>query len=254
NAPGWGFLFGSQNDILERASRNGWLTGDPLQTNMYTKTYAENISATATLEPFKGMRINLSSTRVDNYNYSASMDFNPVTNQLESVPPYSTGNYTVSHIAIRSSFKSSGELFRKFEENRQWASQELGRQTGQGTGTGSADGFGSAQQDVVVNAFLKTYFDYEVKDMKLGNRPKFPLPNWRVSYNGLSSLLGLEDIIPNIDINHMYQSQYVIGGYTSVLRYNEQDGVPTERDISDNFLPKDQYHQISLIDRFVPLI
>lgn len=254
DAPGWGFIFGSQSNILERAARNGWLTSDPMQTNMYTKTYAENISATAALEPIKGLRINLSSTRVDNYNYSASMEFNPVTNQLESITPYSTGNYSVSQIAIRSSFKSSDALFRKFEENRLLASQELGRKTGQSPSGDFADGFGAAQQDVVVNAFLKTYLNVDVKDMKLGNRPKFPLPNWRLSYNGLSKLLGLEEIIPNIDINHMYQSQYVIGGYTSVLRYEEQNGIPTERDINNNFLAKNQYQQISLIDRFVPLI
>jgi cell surface protein SprA len=52
----------------------------------------------------------------------------------------------------------------------------------------------------------------------------------------------------------MYQSQYIIGGYTSVLRYDELNGVPTERDINDNFLPKNLYTQITLVDRFVPLI
>jgi cell surface protein SprA len=255
DAPGWGFIFGSQSDILAKAVRQGWLSSDPLQTSMYTRTYAENISATAALEPFKGVRINLSSSRIDNYNYSASMEFNETTNQLESVTPYTTGNYTISQIAIRTSFRNSDELFRKFEENRMVVSEELGKQIGQTiVGTSYADGFGSAQQDVVVNAFLKTYLNKDISDIKLGNKPSFPLPNWRISYNGLSNLLGLEDIISNIDINHMYQSQYIIGGYTSVLRYDELNGVPTERDINDNFLPKNLYTQITLVDRFVPLI
>src|SRR5690606_19541109 len=83
NAPGWGFIFGSQEDILTKAANNGWLSGDPMQTSMYTKTYAENLSATANLEPVKGLRINLSSTRVDNYNYSSTMEFDPVTRKLE---------------------------------------------------------------------------------------------------------------------------------------------------------------------------
>ncbi len=254
NAPGWGFLFGSQENILIKAANSGWLSGDPLQTNMYTKTYAENFSATANLEPIKGLRINLSSTRVDNYNYSSTMEFNPVTKQLESTTPFTTGNYTISQIAIRTSFKNSDELFRKFEENSLLASQELGQQTGQGTTSTFADGFGKAQQDVVVNAFLSTYLGQDISDTKLNNQPRIPLPNWRITFNGLSTLLGLEDIISSIDLNHSYQSQYVIGGYSSVLRYQEMNGIPTEKDVNDNFLPKDQYSQITLVDRFVPLI
>ncbi|WP_240894416.1 cell surface protein SprA [Parapedobacter sp. SGR-10] len=253
-APGWGFIFGSQADILTKAANNGWLTGDPMQTNMYTKTYAENFSATANLEPLKGLRINLSSTRVDNYNYSATMEFNPSTGQLESTTPFMTGNYTVSQIAIRTSFKNSDELFRKFEENALLVSQELGRKTGQGETPSFADGFGKTQQDVVVNSFLMTYLGKDITDINLNKQPRAPLPNWRISFSGLSALLGLEDFISSIDLNHSYQSQYIIGGYSSVLRYEEVNNIPTEKDVNGNFLPKNQYNQITLVDRFVPLI
>src|SRR5690606_17335796 len=118
NAPGWGFLLGSQSDILERALRNNWVTGDTLQTQMYTKTYAENLSLVANLEPIKGLRIDLTFNRIDNYNTSTTTQFNPVTGDLESVSPYTTGNYSITQLAIRSAFKDHNELFRSFEENR----------------------------------------------------------------------------------------------------------------------------------------
>src|SRR5690606_39795123 len=111
--------------------------------------------------------------------------------KLESTTTYMTGNYTISQIAIRTSFKNSDELFRKFEENSLLASQELGHQTGQGTTPTYADGFGKAQQDVVVNAFLATYLGQDISDAKLNNLPRIPLPNWRITFNGLSALLGL---------------------------------------------------------------
>jgi cell surface protein SprA len=257
NAPGWGFLFGGQGDILDKAARNGWLSSDTLQTNMYTKTFAENISVVANLEPIKGLRVDLTMSRIDNYNLTSAIQFNATTGQLESASPYVTGNYTVSQIAIRTSFKNSDALFQKFEEHRQAISQRLGEKNINSVGQSAdfyADGYSKTQQDVVVNAFLATYLGKDADQAKQGIKPTFPLPNWRISYNALANVLGIQDFISSININHAYQSQYIIGGYTSTARYEEADGMPFARDANQNFLPKNQYGQISIIDRFVPLI
>ena len=257
NAPGWGFLFGGQEDILDKAARNGWLSSDTLQTNMYTKTFAENISVVANLEPIKGLRVDLTMSRIDNYNLTSAIQFNATTGQLESASPYVTGNYTVSQISIRTSFKNSDALFQKFEEHRQAISQRLGEKNINSVGQSAdfyADGYSKTQQDVVVNAFLATYLGKDADKAKQGIKPTFPLPNWRISYNALANVLGIQDFISSININHAYQSQYIIGGYTSTARYEEADGMPFARDANQNFLPKNQYGQISIIDRFVPLI
>lgn len=257
NAPGWGFILGSQSSILNRAIRNNWITSDTLQTQMYTKTYAENISVVANLEPFKGLRIDLSSSRIDNYNYAATTQFNASTGNLESVTPYTTGNYSITQIAIKSAFKDHNALFLAFEENRALASAKLAEHNLNSVGEDAdyyADGFGKAQQDVVINSFLATYLGKDINGSKLGNKPKFPLPNWRITYNRLANLLGLTDFVTSIAISHAYNSIYAVTGYNSVLRYVENDGMPSARDVNSNFLPQFQYDQVSIIDQFVPLI
>lgn len=257
NAPGWGFLLGSQSSILDKAIMNDWISKDSLQTQMYTKTYAENISMMANLEPVTGLRIDLIFNRIDNYNYAATTQFNSTTGAMESVTPYRTGNYSITQIAINSAFKDHNELFRLFEESRVAISMRLAEGNLNSVGVDRdayADGYGRTQQDVVVNSFLATYLGKDIEASKINNKPKFPLPNWRVSYNQLASILGVTDFITSIGLTHAYSSLYAISGYNSVLRYKENDGMPSERDINKNFLPEFQYEQVSIIDQFIPLI
>ncbi len=257
NAPGWGFILGSQSNILNRAIANSWVSTDSLQTRMYTKTYAENLSLVANVEPFRGLRIDFIFNKIDNYNYSAATQF---TSQglLESISPYRTGNYSITQIAINSAFRNHTELFQRFEENRVIISARLA------AGNPNAvdyldpemftDGYGKAQQDVVVNAFLTTYLGHDVNGSKLNKKPSIPLPNWRISYNQLANILGITDVITSIALTHAYSSLYSISGYNSVLRYKETDGMPSERDANNNFLPEYQYDQVSILDQFIPLI
>jgi len=259
NAPGWAFLFGSQADILSKAIRNEWVSTDSLQTQMYTRTYAENLSLVGNLEPVKGLRIDLTANRIDNYNTSATTGINPSTGRLESLSPYTTGNYSITQIAIRSAFTNHEELFRRFEESRAAISAKLGEGNLNSVGIDAenyADGYGKAQQDVVVNAFLSTYMGKpNAAGIDLNRKPTVPLPNWRISYNQMASLLGLpEDVVTSAGITHAYSSVYAISGYTSMQRYEETDGVPLARDVNGNFLPKYQYDQVSIVDQFVPLL
>src|SRR5690606_40411226 len=46
------------------------------------------------------------------------------TDDFESLTPVTTGNYSISYIAIGSSFKDHEALFRTFERNRQPISQD----------------------------------------------------------------------------------------------------------------------------------
>src|SRR5699024_9522588 len=103
SAPGWSFLMGSQRDILSSAFEKGWISNDTLQSQMYTKTYAENLSALVNFEPIKDLRIDLIAIRVDNHNYSAAFETDTNTDQLTRTAPYVTGIYNISLLAIRTS-------------------------------------------------------------------------------------------------------------------------------------------------------
>ena len=249
NAPGIGFLFGSQANILEKAINNNWTTVDSLQTNLYTKTYAQNISYVTNLEPVKGLRIDLTGSKIDNKNSSIGITSN--------ARPYITGNFSVSQINVNNVFQNDKSLFEKFENLKQLVSYELGLRNINSVGNSSllyADGYNGNQQDVIVNAFIKTYVSNKVKIDKTNNKPNFPLPNWRITYTRLPHLLGISDWINAIYIHHSYQSQYVVSGYNSSALYKEENGSVYSRDLNNNFHPALQYQQINLIDRFTPLL
>lgn len=257
NAPGWGFVFGSQSDILTKAAMNGWITGDTLQTQLFTKTFAENISTLIGLEPIRGLRIDLTAMRVDNYNRSTDMQINPEDGSLQTATPFTTGNYSISQVALRAAFKDPTLLFQEFEANKLVVSQRLAEHNINSVGQDAeqfGDGYGKTQQDVVLNAFLATYLGKDIDRFALNRRPSFPLPNWRINYNGLTNIPVIKEIFSLININHVYQSEYLIAGYNSMIRYRENEGMPIERDLNDDFLPKYQYQQVSLLERFVPLI
>lgn len=250
NAPGWDFILGAQVDMLVRAQSNQWLSTDSLLNNAYTRSYAENISAIAHAEPIKGLRLDITSTKIDNRN--SLLPLQALGNQTF----HETGSYAVSQIGIKTSFKNSLSLFQEFEKNKQLVSELLGDLNPNSLGRDAnffADGYNENQQDVIVNAFLKTFLN---KDFKLEktNKPTFPLPNWRLNYSGLAQLLGIEDFIRSININHNYQSTYSISNYVSNLQYVVEENFPYVRDQNNNFIPQYQYSQLTLTDRFLPLI
>lgn len=250
NAPGWDFIFGSQIDILKRAQQYGWLTTDSAQSNAYTKSFSENLSAIAYTEPFKGFRLDFTATKMDNRNYMLPFQ------SLESQIFYETGSYSISQNSLRTSFKNSAKLFRNFENSKQEVSELLGKSNPHSSGMDSKqfyDGYNENQQDVIINAFLKTYLRRGYTLHKT-NKPYFPLPNWRLNYSGLAQLLGIEDFISSIHINHTYHSVYSIVNYFSNPQYALEENHPFARDKNNNFITPHQYSQVTLIDRFLPLL
>lgn len=250
NAPGWDFILGSQVDILERARDNQWLTSDSLQQGIYTKSYSKNFSALAHTEPLKGLRIDFTSSKIDNRNNTLPFQ------GFEDKNFYETGSYSITQIGMRKSFKNRSTLFQDFENNKLLISELLGNYNPNSTGRNAKffwDGYDENQQDVILNAFLKTYLN---KEFVIGrpNKPHFPLPNWRVYYSGLAQLLGIDDFIRAITLNHHYQSQYSISSYYSNIQYQEVEQFPFIRDRNNNFIPRHQYSQVTLTDRFLPLI
>ena len=249
NAPGWDFIFGSQLDILGRAITNNWLTSDTLQYNLYTKSYSENISSIIHIEPLPGLKIDITANRISNTNQSSQLS---LSNRLT----YETGNYVVSQIGLKNTFQNSSKLYRQFTQNKLFISEILGERNPNSNGTNAdfyKDGYNDNQQDVVLNAFYKTYL-HRSNFKYLAAKPNFPAPNWRLNYNGLAKVLGITDLINNINITHTYQSQFTIGNYYSNSNFELSEGNPYIRDRNKNFIPAYQYNQITLTDRFLPLI
>lgn len=256
NAPGWGFLFGSQRDIRRQAAANGWITTDTLQTQLYMNSLTEDLSIRALLTPFRDVNIELTGSRLNNRNYTSSFQYTAETNDYRNLTPVTTGNYSISYLSIGTAFKDHEQLFRTFEQNRQVISRRLGQRNpnSSGSGGGFADGYDRTAQDVVVNAFLAAYRGKDANRSKLGSFPNVPIPNWNVTYNGLSNIPLFSEFVTSLTLRHGYNSRYSINSYNSVIRYSEVNGFPFERDINGNFLPEFQFQQVSIFEQFTPLL
>ena len=260
-APGLGFVFGSQRDIRSMALNNGWITRDTLQSQLYINTLREELSFTSLVEPLRDLTITLTAIKNRTLNFSSNFRYNSRSNGFEDLSPYTTGDYSVSFLSLRTAFSEpSGStvsgLFSQFMANRQIISQRLGAMNPNSTGSsgGYADGYGKSSQNVVVSAFLAAYTGKDASSSSLSSFPSIPLPNWRLNYRGLTRLGFLADRFSSIDIRHSYRSVYSVNGFNSLLRYSEANGAVRSRDVNGNFLPLYQYAQVTIAEQFSPLI
>ncbi|WP_423147419.1 cell surface protein SprA [Rubrolithibacter danxiaensis] len=256
NAPGWDFIFGSQSDIRGRAIRNNWITTDTLQNQIFSTTFKEDLNLRGTLEPITDLRIDLTALRSRRFNYSTTLKFNPEINAFEDQSPITTGDYSVSAFSLKTAFSNGNDLFRKFERNRGIISRRLGalNPNSNGTSDGYADGYGKNSQDVVIASFLSAYTGKDGSAVKLNDFPEIPIPNWRITYNGLTKFPIFGDLFASFDLNHAYNSTYNVNGFNSLVRYREENGFVAAKDVNGNFLPFYQFSQVTLFEQFVPLI
>ncbi len=262
NAPGFGFLLGSQADLRERAIQNGWITQDTLQNQLYINTLNEKLNLRGTLEPFRDLRIELTAFKNSSKNFSSNFKFSPDNNSFESFSPITGGDYSVSFLSLKTAFKSEDKttnasaIFQNFLSNRQVISRRLGagNNNSNGVADGFADGYGKDNQDVLVTSFLAAYQGKDANSVTLNKFPKIPVPNWRITYNGLSKINFINNLFTAIDVSHGYNSTYNVNSFNSLIRYSESNGNVNVRDATGNFLPFYQFAQVTIFEQFVPLL
>ncbi len=261
NAPGVGFILGSQQDIRQKALSNGWLTQDTLQNQLYVTTLNEKLNIRGTLELFSDFRIELNAFKNNSRNFSTNYRYDNNTAAFRSLSPITAGDYSISIISLGSAFKDknsskSSSVFQQFLDNRTVVSQRLGRQNPNSSGViGTfADGYNKTSQEVVVPAFLAAYTGKDANSTDLNKFPKIPVPNWRITYNGLAKIEAISNIFSSLDLTHSYNSTYNVNGFNSLIRYAVGNGAVNVRDAENNFLPLYQFSQITLFEQFVPLL
>jgi cell surface protein SprA len=124
------------------------------------------------------------------------------------------------------------------------------------SGAGFKEGYGPYSQDVLIPAFISTYTGKSINEVKLNPFKQFPLPNWRVTYNGLGRMKLLKNIVKNVNITHGYNSNFTLSGYITDLNY-AGDGYlsPSVLDtLSNNFNPEFAIPQVVISEQFSPLI
>jgi cell surface protein SprA len=268
-APGTDFLFGSQRDIRPDAVANGWLSTDTMLNNAFARRYAETFNARVTLEPFKNFRIEVTANR--NYTRNRQEYFKAdAEGNFDSFSPTETGNFTISYFAMKTSFAKTdkehiSEVFENFKQSRLEIANRLAAKNPNYDGTQTLDsvsgqmfptGYGATSQDVIIAAFLAAYSGKGGSSFDMKTFPTIPMPNWRITYDGLARLKFFKKHFKTFTLGHGYRCTYNVGSFkTNVLfRDADMDGFTAVRDAINNFVPQNEIGQVSISEQFSPLI
>ncbi len=262
-APGIGFLLGSQADLRQTALAHGWVSTDTLQNQLYVNTLNEDLHLKGTIQPFKDLRIELTAFKVQDHTYQTNFKSIDGSSDIQSYNPVTTGDYSVSFMSIATAFSkitgidNRSSTFEKFEADRPIISQRLGKLNPNSFGppvNGYADGYSANSQNVLVPAFLAAYTGKNAATSGLSQLPNIPIPNWQITYNGLSHIPLFSDIFDSFDLKNGYLSSYNVSGYTTLLQYQQTNGAVSSRDANNDFLPYYQFSQVTILEQFVPLL
>ena len=269
--PGLDFAFATAGEnYVQRANERGWLLRSDSLTALSTFAQTEDFQLRAQIEPARDLRISVSFSR--NHNRNKSIQY-----MFEGMPTLQSGSFAMTTLSLGSAFSSSGTadngyrsaLFQQFlgALNRYQArieQQYAGTTYPAGLGTWSGQTYnpengsvGKYSSEVMIPAFLDTY-------TSMGSSVEiFPLltkllPNWTLTYSGLSSLPAFKRWFRAFNINHSYRSLYNVGSYSSFQNYRATiDGLGFINNVENGRpQPSSQFDisTVSINENFSPLL
>jgi cell surface protein SprA len=274
--PGWAFIAGWQDEgIAEDAFNKGLLTTDQALNTPFSLNNTERFTARASIEPFNGLKIDLTANRMYASNlseYYTANDEGGLPREGERGRVFS-GNFNMSYISLRTAFEEiddkveSSKSFQLLkEEYRITVSQRLGQEYYEESGiqlppdtsdSRYVQGFGPTSQQVLIPAFLAAYSGKSAEEIKLGAFRTILeiMPNWQVRFDGLGKIAVLQNVVNSIVMNHSYRSSYSVGSFINNPFYiaDTIDGVPIAVDLQGNFMPEYNINTVSLNENFSPL-
>ena len=250
-APTFGFVFGSQIDIRQRAIENGWLLSrdinDPYFNRTYTRTHFNKLEGIITVEPFKNFDLEFRGNRT--YTIKTSQQLDVVDNILDTNAPITEfGNFSISYNMLKTSFSEGDVNFEKFKTNRAIIAQRLALNTGQ-----PISGFGETSQQVMLPAFIAAYSGQDASKVSLKTFKSVPIPGWRLNYKGFMKMKWFKKRFRSFSISHSYNSLYSITNFSNNLDYDVNNAY-AETDIVGNYFNKTLFTNVNLIEEFSPLL
>ena len=109
----------------------------------------------------------------------------------------------------------------------------------------------------MIPAFLAAYTKTNPNKVGLETFPSAlrMMPNWRISFDGLSKFDFVQRVFRSINLMHQYRSTYEIGAYTTNLNWEEDvDGISRLRDLQNNFVQQYEINVVTINEQFSPLI
>lgn len=271
-APGWGFVFGSQADILEKGFDNGWFnTNDFLITQQVARTQKKTLNFRASVEPFKRFKINLTATRNEttNDNFFYEID-NSIAKGYKESARQNIKTLSITINTMRTSFSkksgnSASDAYYQMLNNRLVIAQRLASANPASVGTNSLsypNGYSKSHEEVLLYSFLAAYQGKNASNINLpdlntpnntkGLFPSIPIPNWRLNYNALNSLPFIKKHFKSFSLSHGYSSTLNMNGVKNDLNFDGSGTIDAEGDLLTNidYTTMD----VSIKETFSPLI
>jgi cell surface protein SprA len=280
-APGIDFVLGRQPDTnwLNKAGRKGLITKDSLFNDLFMQSFNQRLTLTAQLEPVRDLTISVNISKTFNKSYTELYkDTTGFTGKFSHLSPYAGGGFDVSYIAFKTLFgkfdpNRVSETFLKFQDYRQVLSKRLGQanpySSGQPVGAdGYYYGYNRYAVDVLIPSFIAAYTGQDPNKVGLIKQSNenirsnpfksiLPRPNWKLDYNGLSRIKGLDKIFTNFTVSHGYNGNLSMNGFTSALLYQDVSrfGYPSFYDtVSKNLVPYFLIPNITISEQFQPML
>lgn len=280
-APGVGFVlgssFGSDANIFDKAVLNSinvedakrWLTTDSILSEPYVRRTTEAINYRVNTEPFQGFKIDFTGNRNYAENRQHYFRYNEMTNDFDIFTPTNNGNFTMSYFMAGTAFvhsdSTTSKLFQNLMDYRKIIAERIARNNPQWieqvneyiydsiAGDYFPRGYSSSSMDVLFYSFVAAYTGKDPNTITLNPFPRIPLPNWTLTFNGLTNIPAVGKIFKTFNISHSYKSNYAINSWASNVYYDENNTVQTYEN-SDIIIPRYDISQIVLNEQFTPLI
>ena len=280
-APGYDFAFGFiPDDMVERAKRHGWLSGDTSVVQPATRAHTSDLDIKLTLEPLPGFKVQLNGKRYMAQSTSIIYSYDQLQENM-------TGSFNITQVAIGTMFSHVGSqeedfansAYDQFIANRDILANRVQQQyTGiilptTGFMSNIPEGtvydpnkhgrVSNSSADVLVPAFLAAYTGRDATKMDLNPFLGILkiLPNWSVTYDGLGKLPWMRDHFKSVTLTHAYTCKYAIGSFGSYSTWVGADGsnkmMGFVRDVTtDAPRPSAAYDisNVTLTEAFSPLI
>jgi cell surface protein SprA len=260
--PGLGFIFGRQDsDIRYDLANEGNFAPSTQLTQTFRQNEVRNLQVTSLVEPVTDFRIIIELSKRETGEYNEIFRRHEATSDYGSVNPNRLGAYGISYNILNTVFakddaQNNSPLFKNFENYRHLIKNRLEMENPGGE-------YPINGQSVLIPAFLAAYSGNTAEDIGLSPFPKFPLPNWRVEYRGLSRIPALQEHFSSINLTHNYSSSYDVSNFSNSLLY--QNGLelyntlqsipqPSFTDEFGAYIPVFILNQVVISERFSPLI
>ncbi len=249
-APTPSFLWGSQQDIRQRAFSENWLTASSALFQPYMNVNSETFQMNVKIEPMKNLNLDLNFLR-NNQRTINQVGYNLDVNAFEN----ETATFNSTIIASSTAFNNSEKVYQDLLDNAKVLSERLAQQNGSpivdADNDGYIDGYGLTNSAVLIPSFYSAFTGQNPNKTKLGYKKGFPLPNWRITYTGLMNIPFFSYRFNNIELSHAYNSNYSVNGVQSSLDYYSD---PEGLDLNNNFKNYYNYNTVNVMESFSPLI